>query len=351
MAPAPDAPALPKETMETDLAAFARAMPKAELHMHLEGSLAPETLFRLAARNGIDLGHASPESLAASYEFANLQAFLDLYYQGLRVLVTEEDFYETTRDYLRLAAADNIVHTELYLSPQAHLRRGLPFELFLPPVLAALAEAREELGLTGGIICGIQRQWSEEEALDMLAGAKRFADDILGIGMGGPEIGNPPDKFQNAFARARSVGWMTTAHAGEEGGPETVAATLDLLLVDRIDHGVRAGEDPALVERLASAGVPLTVCPLSNVRLKVFPDLASHNLAQLLRAGVKVTVNSDDPPYFGGYLNENLVQCQQAFALSRDELVTLARNSLEAAIMPSEARKAALTRLAILSEA
>jgi adenosine deaminase len=327
------------------LDALARAMPKAELHMHLEGSLTPQTLFRLAERNGVALPDASPEELAARYDFDDLQSFLDLYYDGLRVLVTPEDFHEVTREYLDGAAAENVIHAEIYVSPQAHLRRGLGPETFIAPVAEALREAHAAHGMTGGIIAGIQRHFDEDDAIDMIRMATGWGDAVVAIGMGGPEVPNPPEKFVRAFEAARAAGFRTTAHAGEEGAAATVAATLDLLCVDRIDHGVRAGDDPALVARLADEGTPLTVCPLSNVALKVFPDLRSHNLKRLLDAGVRVTVNSDDPPYFGGTILDNFTACRAALGLTRDDLLALSRNAFEAAFVSPERRRECLDAL------
>jgi adenosine deaminase len=326
-------------------AALIQAMPKAELHMHLEGSIEPDLMFRLARRNGIALRYRSEEELKAAYRFTNLQSFLDVYYAGLTVLLTERDFYEMTRAYLERAHADNVVHAEVFVSPQAHTRRGVRLGAVIEGIDAALREAEREVGMTGRLILGIQRQWDEEDALEMLEAARPWRERVAGIGLGGPELPHPPHKFARAFERARALGWRTMAHAGEEGPADYVAETVDVLKVDRIDHGVRCEEDPALVERLAERQVPLTVCPISNVKLGVFPDLAAHNLKRLLDAGVRVTVNSDDPSYFLGYVNDNYAGCDAALGLSREDLHQLARNSFSAAFLEDEQRKRYMARL------
>lgn len=321
--------------MNQDLVATA---PKAEIHMHLEGALEPELLFALAARNGVPLAYPTPAALQAAYRFRNLQEFLDMYYIGLRVLQTALDFHDLTAAYLDRARRDRVVHAELFISPQAHLRRGIPAEAMMNGILTAFAEARQDHGMTGGLILGAQRHLPEEDALEMLDTLTPYHGQVLGLGLGGAEIGNPPQKFVRLFEQARRLGWKTMAHAGEEGPAQYVADSVDLLRVDRIDHGVRCEEDPALVARLAEHRIPLTVCPLSNVMLRVFPDLAHHNLARLLRAGLCVTVNSDDPPYFGGYLNDNFRETAAALNLSLAEQRTLIANGFEAAFLDSETR-------------
>ena len=310
-------------------------MPKAELHMHLEGSIEADLMFRLARRNDVRLQWESEGAVRAAYKFANLQGFLDMYYAGLTVLLTEADFFDMTWAYLEKVHAENVVHTEVFISPQAHTRRGIAFEVMFEGIWNALKQAESRFGMTTGLILGLQRQWSEEDAFAMLDQARTVGDRIAGIGMGGPELSNPPTKFVNAYARARAEGWKTVAHAGEEGPASYVADTVDLLKVDRIDHGVRCAEDAALVARLTRSRTPLTVCPLSNVELKVFPNLAAHNLKTLLRAGVAVTINSDDPSYFGGYMNENFSATQEALELTADDIYTIARNGFEAAFLPS----------------
>jgi len=320
-------------------------MPKAELHMHLEGSLEADLMFRLARRNRVALRWASEDELRAAYRFSCLQDFLDVYYAGLTVLLTEQDFFDMTWAYLEKVHAERVLHTEVFISPQAHTRRGVPFEAMFNGCANALKQAEQRFGMTTGLLFGIQRQWSEEDAIAMMEQSLPYRDRIAGIGLGGPEIPNPPSKFVRAFERARAEGWKTVAHAGEEGPASYVADTVDLLKVDRVDHGVRAAEDPALVARLAALRVPLTVCPLSNLELKVFPTLEEHSLKALLRAGVAVTINSDDPSYFGGYMNENFSATQEALGLSADDIHTIARNGFEAAFLPPETRAKHLAAL------
>lgn len=329
--------------MTANLADRITHMPKAELHMHLEGSLEPEMLFALARRNGVDIGYPSEDALRRAYVFDDLQSFLDLYYAGLRVLLTERDFFDMTAAYLDRAHAEHVIHAEVFISPQPHLRRGIPLAAVMDGILAALDAAERRHGMSTGLILVFQRQFPEEDAFDVFRAAMPYASRILGFGLGGPELGNPPGKFARVFAAARAAGFRCVAHAGEEGPPDYVRETLDQLRVDRVDHGVRAGEDPELVARLAAEGVPLTVCPISNVQLRVFPTLAEHNLAQLLRAGVFVTVNSDDPPYFGGYVTENFLRSQQALGLTEAEIHRLGRNGFLASFAP-EPRKAELLR-------
>ena len=313
-------------------------MPKAELHMHLEGSLEAALMFRLARRNKVALKWDSEDQLRAAYSFRNLQDFLDVYYAGLTVLLTEADFFDMTWAYLEKVHSENVRHTEVFISPQAHTRRGIAFEAMFDGTWNALKQAESRFGMSTGLIFGIQRQWSEDDALAMFDQARHVRDRVLGIGLGGPELPNPPAKFVRAFERARAEGWKTVAHAGEEGPASYVADTIDLLRVDRVDHGVRCGEDAALVARLAQSRIPLTVCPLSNVDLKVFPVLAAHNLKTLLRAGVNVTINSDDPSYFGGYMNENFSATQEALNLSADDVLAIARNGFEAAFLPAQVK-------------
>lgn len=322
-------------------------MPKAELHMHLEGSLEADLMFRLARRNKVTLQWGAEEELRAAYQFANLQAFLDMYYAGLTVLLTEADFFDMTWAYLERVHDENVLHTEVFISPQAHTRRGVAFEAMFAGIANALKQAEARFGMTTGILLGLQRQWSEDDAMTMLNQARSVRDQIVGIGLGGPELPNPPAKFSRAFERARAEGWKTVAHAGEEGPASYVADAVDLLKVDRIDHGVRCAEDASLVARLASARIPLTVCPLSNVELKVFPSLAAHNLKTLLRAGVAVTINSDDPSYFGGYMNENFSAAQEALDLTADDVYTIARNGFEAAFLSPDVKARYISELDI----
>jgi adenine deaminase len=329
--------------MTTAMRTLIEAMPKTELHMHLEGSLEPELLFALAARNAIDIGYASEDALRAAYEFPNLQGFLDVYYAGLRVLLDAQDFYDMTWAYLSRVRRDNVVHAEMFLAPQAHLRRGVAFATFMSGVTRAMADAQARLGMTSGLILVFQRQFSEDDAFATLRAGEPFAAQVIGYGLGGPEIGNPPSKFERVFAEIRRQGFKIVAHAGEEGGADYVRQAVEAIGVDRIDHGVRAEEDPGLMRQLAASRVPLTVCPLSNVKLKVVKTLAEHNLARLLRAGLCVTMNSDDPSYFGGYMNDNYVACQETLGLTRDEIRTIAGNGIAAAFV-DDARRAELQR-------
>ncbi|MBN8925820.1 MAG: adenosine deaminase [Rhodospirillales bacterium 69-11] len=319
--------------------AFLRALPKTDLHMHLEGSLEPETMFMLAQRNGLTLRWPSPEALRAAYAFRDLPDFLALYFEACAVLCSERDFHDATAAYLRRARQDGVAHAEIFFGPQSFTERGIPVAAMMDGILGAIAEA-EDAAFSAGLLVSVHRHRSEEAAFEVLRAVEPWSDRILGIGMGGAEIGNPPMKFARFFRAAQDAGFPTMVHAGEEGPAAYVRDALDLD-VQRIDHGVAAAADPALVADLAARGVPLTVCPLSNLRLNVVPSLAAHPLASLLRAGVRVTVNSDDPPYFGGWVTENLLACAQAMDLSRAEIVQLLRNGFDAAFVP-EPRRAAL---------
>lgn len=320
-------------------------MPKAELHMHLEGSIEPDLMFKLARRNGVSLRYASEAELRAAYNFSDLQSFLDVYYAGLTVLKTQQDFYDMTAAYCARIHQDNVVHTEVFISPQAHTRRNIAFADMFNGIDAALRDAERNFGMSTRLLVGIQRQYSEDEAMAMLEAALPFQDRIAGLGLGGPEVGHPPAKFARVFARARSLGWRTVAHAGEEGPASYVAEAVDVLKVDRIDHGVRCEDDPALVRRLAELGIPLTVCPISNLKLRVVQDLAAHNLGRLLRAGVRVTINSDDPSYFDGYMTKNFAATQAALGLSQDEIYVLGRNAFLAAFLSPPERERHLAAL------
>jgi adenosine deaminase len=325
---------------------FIAALPKAELHMHLEGSLEPETLLALAQRNGVRLPYADADALRRAYAFDDLQSFLDLYYLGLTVLQRGEDFYRMAEAYLTRAARENVRHAEVFISPQAHTRRGVPIAAVIENILAAFDSAQRAYGITGGVIAGIQRQFDEADALAMIASLKPWRDRILGLGLGGPEIGHPPSKFRRAFATARTdYGWRIVAHAGEEAGADYVRDALDTLKVDRIDHGVRCDADPELVRRLADERTPLTVCPCSNIMLRVFPDMTAHNIRKLHEAGLCITVNSDDPSYFGGYINRNYAAIQSALGLSDDDLWQMARNSFTGAFMTDDLRGRYLAEL------
>jgi adenine deaminase len=313
------------------LPALLRAMPKAELHIHVEGSLEPELIFRLAARNGIALPYASVEALRAAYAFSDLQSFLDIYYAGASVLLTEADFFDMAWAYLQRAAADNVVHAEIFFDPQTHTARGVPFETVIRGLDHACRRAHAELGLSAKLILCFLRHLSEDDAIATLREALPWRHHFIGVGLDSSERGNPPEKFARVFAKAREAGLHLVAHAGEEGPPDYIRTALDVLEVERIDHGVRCVEDPALVQRLVRERMPLTVCPLSNVKLCVFETMAEHNLAGLLEAGLCATVNSDDPAYFGGYLNQNFVETFAALpALGARQAWQLASNSFEA---------------------
>lgn len=308
-------------------AAFIAGLPKAELHLHIEGSLEPELMFALAQRNGVAIPFASVEAVRAAYDFSNLQDFLDIYYQGMGVLIAEQDFYELTAAYLARAHADNVRHVEIFFDPQGHTARGVAFETVLAGITRALDDAKAQYGISAKLILCFLRHLSEAEAEATLDEALPWLDRIDGVGLDSSEVGHPPSKFARVFARARALGLKIVAHAGEEGPPDYVREALDLLKVDRIDHGNRSLEDAALVARLAAEGMTLTVCPLSNLKLCVVGDMTAHPLKAMLDAGLRATVNSDDPSYFGGYVNANYEAVADALDLSRAELVILARNS------------------------
>jgi len=306
------------------------ALPKAELHLHLEGSLEPELLFRLAERNKIALPWNDVDALRSAYNFGNLQEFLDLYYAGADVLRTEQDFYDLTWAYLQKCEEQNVVHTEPFFDPQTHTDRGIPFEVAMRGISGALADGRELLGISSGLILSFLRHLPEDAAFKTLEQAMPFRDAFFAVGLDSSEMGHPPSKFERVFAKARAEGFLAVAHAGEEGPPEYIWQALDLLKVSRIDHGVRAAQDPELIQRLIDEQIPLTVCPLSNTKLCVFDDMSQHNILQLLEQGVKVTVNSDDPAYFGGYVTENFMALHESLGMTEDQARRLAQNSLDA---------------------
>lgn len=319
-------------------AAFVDGLPKAELHLHIEGSLEPELMFELARRNGVSIPFGSVEEVRAAYDFSNLQDFLDIYYQGMGVLQTEQDFFDLTAAYCARAHADSVSHIEIFFDPQGHTERGIAFATVIGGITRALDDARERYGMTSKLIMCFLRHLSEAEAEATLDEALPFLDRIHGVGLDSSENGHPPSKFARVFARARSLGLKLVAHAGEEGPPAYVYEALDVLGVDRIDHGNRSLEDPALVERLAAEQMCLTVCPLSNHKLCVVDDLTAHPLKTMLDAGLLATVNSDDPSYFGGYVNANYHAVADALDLSRDELVRLARNSFTGSFLTDAER-------------
>ena len=317
------------------------ALPKAELHLHIEGTLEPDLAFELAGRNGVDLPYATVEELAAQYDFSDLQSFLDLYYATMAVLRTEDDFAELTRRYLRTAAAQGVRHAELFFDPQAHVARGIPIEAVVDGIGGALAEAERDLGMSGGLILCFLRDQPVESADAVLSAALTRPERLLGVGLDSAEVGYPPELFAGVFARAKDAGLHAVAHAGEEGPPSYIVQALDLLGVERVDHGIRAAEDQGLMARLAADGVPLTVCPLSNVRLRTVPDLSAHPLLRLDAAGVRVTVNSDDPAYFGGYIGDNYLAIRDALGVTAEQAERFARTSIDASFATPE-RKAEL---------
>lgn len=321
------------------LPALLRTMPKAELHVHVEGTLEPELIFALARRNGVPMAYDSVEALRAAYAFTDLQSFLDVYYAGAGVLVEERDFFDMAWAYFQRAAADNVVHAELFFDPQTHTARGVPIERVILGLHHACRRAHQELRISSKLILCFLRHLDEDDAMATLDAALPWREHLVGVGLDSSERGHPPEKFARVFARARELGLEAVAHAGEEGPAAYIETALDVLQVRRIDHGVRCTESPALVERLARERVPLTVCPLSNVKLRVFPDLASHNLPALLAAGLCVTVNSDDPAYFGGTVNDNFVQTFAALPqLGAREAHALAANSFEASFVDDATR-------------
>ena len=319
--------------------AYLRDIPKAELHIHVEGSLEPELMFKLARRNGVTLPYPSVEAVRHAYVFDSLQSFLDIYYAGCRVLLREQDFYDLTWAYLARVAAQGVRHAEVFFDPQSHTDRGLSFETVITGIRRALLDGRQKLGVSTKLILCFLRHLSAEAAMETLRQALPYKDWIVAVGLDSSEVGYPPDRFRAVFDKARDEGLLTVAHAGEEGPPEYIRQALDLLKVSRIDHGVRCIEDPKLVKRLADEQVPLTVCPLSNVKLGVFPTLAQHNLKKLLDLGLCVSVNSDDPAYVGGYIFDNFQAAQAALNLSRDDIHRLARNSFQASFLRPEEKR------------
>ena len=324
---------------------LARAVPKAELHIHIEGSLEPELIFELARRNGVALAYPSVEALRAAYAFTDLQSFLDISYAGASVLLQPQDFHDMAWAYFGRAKADNVVHAELFFDPQTHTARGVPMAAVIEGLSGACKRAESELGISSALILCFLRHLSEEDAFATLEAALPYRGHFIGVGLDSSEVGHPPEKFQRVFARCRELGFKVVAHAGEEGPPEYMWQAIDLLKVQRIDHGVAALQDPLLMAELAHTRLPLTVCPLSNLKLCVVDDLRDHPLKKMLDAGLCATVNSDDPAYFGGYLNANFEQTVQALDLSRDEVVQLAKNSFEASFIGPERRAQCLSAL------
>lgn len=334
-----------------DQSALIARLPKAELHLHIEGSLEPELLFALAQRNGVVIPFANVAEVRAAYDFSNLQDFLDIYYQGMAVLLTEQDFYDLTWAYLLRAQADHVRHVEIFFDPQGHTERGVAFATVLGGIDRALQDGEARLGITSRLIMCFLRHLPEEAALATLDEARPHLDRIHGVGLDSSELGHPPAKFAQVFAEARKLGLFVTAHAGEEGPPEYVHEALDLLKVQRIDHGNRALEDPALIARLADEGMTLTVCPLSNLKLCVIGEMAQSPVKRMLDLGLKATINSDDPAYFGGYVNDNYRAVAAALELSDADLVQLARNSFTGSLLSPADQAPHLAALAELAEA
>lgn len=332
----------PDAVEPTRIHRFIAAVPKAELHLHIEGTLEPEMMMALAHRNGIILPHADVEAIRQAYRFGSLQDFLDLYYTGMTVLLTRQDFFDLAYAYLQKAASQNVTHAEIFFDPQAHTSRGVSFDTVLSGLTDALDKGRRDFGITSKLIMCFLRHLPEEQAFDTLKQACRCKQHIFGVGLDSSEMGHPPSQFARVFAEARREGFVPVAHAGEEGPPAYVCEAIDLLHVRRIDHGNRALEDAALTARIARERIPLTVCPLSNRALKTCPDLTQHPLRRMLAAGIVATVNSDDPAYFGGYVNENFFAIQQALQLTQDEVAVLARNSFEASFLSRQEKAAVL---------
>ncbi|HNR76295.1 MAG TPA: adenosine deaminase [Parvularculaceae bacterium] len=324
---------------------FARRLPKAELHLHLEGSLEPEMMIALARRNNVSIPFKTVEEARAAYQFAKLQDFLDLYYEGTQVLRTEEDFFDLTMAYLNRVRADNVRHVEFFFDPQGHAERGLPFDVSISGILTALGLARAQFGMTAKLILCFLRHLDEEAAFATLNDAEPWLDRIDAVGLASSELGHPPGKFTRVFAAAKERGLKLCAHAGEEGPPDYVRDSLDLLNIDRLDHGNRSLEDAALVERLRAMGMTLTVCPLSNLKLCVVNDMRAHPLKRMLDLGLKATVNSDDPAYFGGYMMANFEAVIEALDLTADDVRTLARNSFEGSFLTDGQKRAHLAAI------
>ncbi|EOV1173077.1 adenosine deaminase [Vibrio fluvialis] len=318
---------------------FIQQLPKVELHLHIEGSLEPELMFDLAQRNQIAIPFSSPDEVRAAYQFSNLQSFLDIYYQGANVLIHEQDFFDLTWAYLLRCQQDNVMHTEIFFDPQTHTARGIAFETVINGITQALEKGQQELGISSQLIMCFLRHLSEADAMLTLQQALPYKDKIVGVGLDSSEQGHPPEKFQQVFRQAREAGFIAVAHAGEEGPALNIRNAIDMLGVQRVDHGVRCVEDAALVQELRETRMPLTVCPLSNLKLKVFTEMEQHNIVELLRQGLCVTINSDDPAYFGGYMTDNFMAVAKAHPMSHQELAQFTLNAIEASFI-SDAEKA-----------
>lgn len=313
--------------------AFIQGLPKVELHLHIEGTLEPELLFKLAQKNGIDLPYSSPEALRKAYQFDDLQSFLDLYYQGANALQTEQDFYDLTWAYLQRCKQDNVIHTEIFFDPQTHTERGIEFDTVVNGICRALEEGRHQLGMTSQLIMCFLRHLSEQSAMDTLSSALGYKDKIIAVGLDSSEQGHPPEKFARVFSWAKKEGFLTVAHAGEEGPAQNIIDALDMLEVSRVDHGVRCVESQDLLDRLVESKMPLTVCPLSNIKLRVFDEMQQHNVVELLRKGLAVTINSDDPAYFGGYMTDNFLAVNDAHEMTKHELAQFTMHAINASFI------------------
>ncbi|MEN2752346.1 adenosine deaminase [Psychrobacter sp. FBL11] len=322
-----------------------KKLPKAELHLHIEGSLEPELMFRLAKKNNIDIPYKDIEDVRNAYNFTNLQTFLDIYYAGANVLITKDDFYDLTWEYILKCVEDNVIHTEIFFDPQTHTARGIAFETVITGIKEALADAKERYGITSGIIMCFLRHLSQQDAFDTLEEAMAFKEDIIGVGLDSSELGNPPSKFTEVFEKAKEAGFKLVAHAGEEGDFSYIYEALDLLGIDRIDHGVQSIHSDTLMQRLKEEQIPLTVCPNSNIELKVFEDYKAHNIKELLDYGLNVSVNSDDPAYFKGYINQNFINLCDNLPLTENDIVTLVKNSFRSSFIDDDLKQAYLAKV------
>lgn len=326
---------------------FLRTIPKAELHLHIEGTLEPELMFKIAQRNRVALPYQTIEQVKSAYQFHNLQSFLDVYYQSAAVLLHERDFYDLTWAYLQKAQQQNIRHAEIFFDPQTHTQRGVEFATVVGGIHKALADGQQKLNISSQLILCFLRDLSEEEAIQTLKQALPFKEWIVGVGLDSAEVGNPPEKFAKVYEMARAEGFHAVAHAGEEGDPSYIWQALDILKVERIDHGVRCLEDPRLIERLVKEKVPLTVCPLSNIKLRVFKTMTDHPLKKMLNAGLHATINSDDPAFFGGYVLENILATQKALQLSHHDIYQLEKNAFQGSFLSAARREALLKELEV----
>lgn len=328
-----------------DIKEFIKKLPKAELHLHIEGSLEPELMFKLAKRNGLEIPYKTVEEVKEAYNFTNLQSFLDIYYAGAKVLIEKQDFYDMTWDYILKCKEDNIIHTEIFFDPQTHTQRGISFETVILGIKEALADAQKKLGISSKIIMCFLRHLSEEEAFKTLEESLAFKDYILGVGLDSSELGNPPKKFEKVFNKAKEHGYKLVAHAGEEGDISYIEDALDLLHIERIDHGVQSINSDTLMKRLKEEQIPLTVCPNSNIELKVFENYKQHNIKQLLDYGLNVTVNSDDPAYFKGYMNQNFFNLVDNIALTKEDIIKLVKNSFHSSFIDEKLKEEYIKRV------